>query len=889
MCGKCVLAAGALVLATSISAYAEPPFNPATTFSKLLANVRPLAYRIDLLPQVGRLTAAGSKGDIVFRGEEKIDLEVFRATNVLTLNALDLTFDGAAIDDNEATITVDGPAQKATFVFKRSLTPGQHTLSIVYWGKIPKTAAGIYYSDYGPAAGKRRMLVTQFEPIDARRMFAGWDEPAFKATFTLSVVLPKTYTAVSNTPEQTEPAGPGLTRWRFAKTPEMSTYLLVLVAGEIEKLPGKIAGVDVGVYAPIGRTKQGEYALGVMDKVLPYYNEYFGINYPLSKLDLIAVPNFEATAMENWGGITYIDNSVLYNQKESTQTSKELIFEVVAHEMAHQWSGDLVTMAWWDNLWLNEGFARWMQKKATDNFNPSWHVWDRAHEDKETALAIDARPTARAVRHEIVEDSQINSAFDPITYSKGGSVIRMIESYIDADKFRDGMRRYMVNHAYSNTTSADLWTELEKAAGRKPGEIAAIADGFVNVPGIPLIRVAAACSNGKTVATLSEERFTVHYPSPPKQVWQVPVRIGTLDGPPPVWRLVGGNPETVDFDGCDRPIKANVGDIGYYRVQYDDAALKRLLAAYPQLAPADRVNLLSDSWALAEANRAGPQTFLDLTKQLSGETDLAVWTRALATLSRIDDLERGEAGQEAFRTYARHLIEPLLERLGWDPKPEEEEKAPLAAVLRALAIKTLGRFGDKTVTDIARQRFDILRQNAEMVPKELREPVTVVVGYASDRKTFDELRALGNGSPETEVKLRYFYALARARNPDLAKDIVGIALTDEVPSGRIVQFLSTAASANDDPDKVWEQVFARRDDISKKLAGSKEKLLAGVGRASFDPAVIRELTKIAQDPTVSRGARYEAEKAIDDIQFNIEFRRRVLPAVDSWIKANGGG
>jgi aminopeptidase N len=213
----------------------------------------------------------------------------------------------------------------------------------------------------------------------------------------------------------------------------------------------------------------------------------------------------------------------------------------------------------------------------------------------------------------------------------------------------------------------------------------------------------------------------------------------------------------------------------------------------------------------------------------------------------------------------------------------------LAAVLRALAIKTLGRFGDKTVTDIARQRFDILRQNAEMVPKELREPVTVVVGYASDRKTFDELRALGNGSPETEVKLRYFCALARARNPDLAKDIVGIALTDEVPSGRIVQFLSTAASANDDPDKVWEQVFARRDDISKKLAGSKEKLLAGVGRASFDPAVIRELTKIAQDPTVSRGARYEAEKAIDDIQFNIEFRRRVLPAVDSWIKANGGG
>jgi aminopeptidase N len=887
-----VLIAGAIVLVCAVPIRAEPPFDPATTFSKLLSNVRPVAYRVDLFPDVTKLASAGAKEDIEFRGEEEIDLQVLRATNVLTLNAVDLTFRSVAVGDNR---TVDPPKAPTaggtvTFRFEHALTPGLHTLKIAYGGKITALPEGIYYSDYDAPSGKRRMLVTQFESIDARRMFAGWDEPALKATFTLSAVLPQAFAAVSNMPGRPEPAGPGMTRWRFDKTPEMSTYLLVLVAGDIKSVGGKIAGVDVGVYAPTGREEQGRYALGVMDKVLPYYNEYFGINYPLPKLDLLAVPDFAASAMENWGGITYIDNRVLYDPKESIQSTKELIFEVVAHEMAHQWSGDLVTMAWWDNLWLNEGFATWMQKKATDHFNPAWDTWNRAHEDKEAAMAVDARPTARPVRNEIVEDSAIDSAFDSITYNKGASVIRMVEAYLGEDKFRNGMRRYMVAHAYSNATSGDLWIEVEKASGSKPGEIASIAEGFVDQPGIPLVRVAVTCSDGKTVARLSQERFTVHDPAPAKQVWQVPVMIGTLDGQPPVWRMVADKPVTAEFDGCDKPVKANVGDIGYYRVQYDDAALKRLVASYSQLAAADRVNLLSDSWALGEAKRGDAQVFLDLTKRVDDKTDLAIWTRALAALGRIDDLERGAPGREAFRGYVRRLARPVLDRLGWDPQPGEEDMAPLNPMLRALAIKTLGRFGDRTVIDGARQRFETLRQNSEMVPKELREPVAIVAGYASDHKTFEELRDLGRRSSATEIKLRYYYALAGAAGPAFAKDIVDIALTDELPRGRIVSFLSIAAAANDDPDKVWDSVFARREDIYKKLsAAHRERLLPQIGRASLKSSVADELKRIVDDPKASAGARYEATKAIDQIEFSVEFRQRLLPAVDAWIKANGGG
>jgi aminopeptidase N len=890
MRGASSFLAGMLALAAIAPARAEPSFDPATTFSKLLANVRPIAYRIDLFPNVAKLATAGPKEDIEFRGEEEIDLLVLRATSVLTLNAVDLTFGGAAIGSDKATISVDKKAGTATFRFSRALAPGAYTLKIAYWGKITNTPEGIYYSDYDTAAGKRRMLVTQFESIDARRMFAGWDEPAFKATFTLSAVLPAAYTAVSNMPGHTEPAGPGMAQWRFAKTPEMSSYLLVLVAGEIRKVGGKIAGVDVGVYAPTGREEQGNYALSVMDKVLPYYNDYFGVSYPLPKLDLLAVPNFAASAMENWGGITYIDNRVLYDPKESTQTTKELIFEVVAHEMAHQWSGDLVTMAWWDDLWLNEGFAAWMQKKATAHFNPAWDTWNRAHEDKEAAMAGDARPTARAIRHDIVEDTQIDSAFDAITYNKGASFIRMIEAYLGADTFRDGMRRYMLAHAYSNATSGDLWAELDKVSGRKANEIANIADGFVNEPGVPLIRVATACTNGKTVATLRRERFTVHDPSPAKPVWQVPVVIAMLGDQAPARQLVGDKPKTVEFGGCDKPVKANFGDVGYYRVQYDDAALKQLLGSYRQLATADRVNLLGDSWALVEAERGDAQTFLDLTKQLDGETDLAIWARAIDTLRRIDDLERGEPGRDAFRAYVRRLLQPVLDRLGWDPKPDEENSAPLTPVLRALAIDTLGRLGDKGVIDVARQRFEALRQNVESVPKELREPIATVTGSASDRKTFDELRDLGRRSPVTETKLRYYYALAGTRSPDFAKDIVDIALTDEVPSGRILPFLSTAAAASDNPDKVWDLTFARYADISRKISTAhREKLLPQIGRASVSVSIADELRKIAADPTAPEGARYEARKAIDEIEFKVEFKRRLLPAVDRWVKAQGGG
>ncbi|HEX4504086.1 MAG TPA: M1 family metallopeptidase, partial [Alphaproteobacteria bacterium] len=348
--GRLRAAVLAATFLTAASALAEKPFDFMATPGKLPKTVVPTAYRLDLVTNVDKLT---------FTGAEEIDINVAKPTDAITLNQNDLAIDSVALkgeDGAKATVTLDGKAQTATFKFPHPLAAGPHTLSVSYSGPITAQPAGLYYNDYDVNGAHKRMLVTQFEATDARRMFPGWDEPAFKATYTLSVTVPQSFRAISNTPvAHEEPAAAGSKKVTFGTTPKMSSYLVVLVAGEMDRINQKAADADIGVDTIAGKAETGRYALDAATKILPYYNDYFGVKYPLPKLDLIAIPgNFAAGAMENWGGITYIDNDLLFDPKTSSEGTKQSIFLVVAHEMAHQWSGDLVTMAWWDNIWLNE-------------------------------------------------------------------------------------------------------------------------------------------------------------------------------------------------------------------------------------------------------------------------------------------------------------------------------------------------------------------------------------------------------------------------------------------------------------------------------------------------------------------------------------------------------
>ncbi len=372
---------------------------------------------------------------------------------------------------------------------------GTHTLTLSFTGKINQQGQGLFYARYQEQGtnAQKTMLGTQFEATDARRLFPCWDEPSFRARFQLTAVVPENFLAVSNMPVESENKIASGKEVHFAMSPSMSTYLNVFVTGELDLVETKVGETQIRVITTKGKAEQGRYALQASAQILQYYNEYFGTPYPLPKLDQIAIPGGFGGAMENWGGITYFESALLYDPEKSSETTKQIIYEVIAHEMAHMWFGDLVTMAWWDNLWLNEGFASWMGTKCTAHFNPQWEVWlkkqmprdptRRVGIPKEAAMEGDAFSTTHPIQQKIATEAEANSAFDDITYKKGQSFLRMLESFLGEEVFRDGIRKYIAKHKYSNTTTADLWNSLGEASGKPVGDISA---GWTEQPGFPV-------------------------------------------------------------------------------------------------------------------------------------------------------------------------------------------------------------------------------------------------------------------------------------------------------------------------------------------------------------------------------------------------------------------
>jgi aminopeptidase N len=855
------------------TARAEPKFDFDKTPGQLPKTVVPDEYQIDLVPDLVKLTLTG---------HETIAVNFRQPEATATLDDTGLTIGHAALEDGTAaTVTMDAPHQTATLHFPHAIAAGRHTITIDYTGPIPNTPAGIYYNDYRTARGPaKRMLVTQFETTDARRMFPGWDEPVFKAKFRLSAVLPKDYAAISNMPiVGTTPAGPGLNKVQFDTSPRMSTYLLALIAGDLAAVRSTADNTKLAAWAPTGEESQAQYSLDVEHNVLPFYNQYFGVPYPLPKLDLIAIPgNYEAGAMENWGAITFIDDAMLFDPKTSAARTRETIHLDTAHEMAHQWSGDLVTMAWWNDIWLNEGFATWMEFKATDHFNPSWQIWPRQHEAREDAMSQDAQPTTHAIQQPIPTESEANTAFDQISYQKGSQIIRMIEDWITPEKFQQGMQAYMKAHQYNSATSADLWDALGHAAGR---DVATMASGFTDQPGIPLVRVARHCAGGHASLTLTQDRFAIHDPKAAKLSWIVPVTLGVPDGEP-THVVIDGAPVTVPLAACDTPEKVNFGENGYYRTQYDTASLKPLVAALPKFGAADRANLLGDQFEMFLAGRASLAAYLDMLPQLRDETNIAVWEDTLSRLRFLDALARGAAVRAPLRAYARTLVRPEFDRLGWDAKPGESF---LDSLLRPEVISALGRFEDPEIIAQARRRFADFIKNPATLPPDLRAPVLNIVGHRADQETYAELGKLAATATSTEEKLRYFTALASAEDPKLIAETVQLASSGVVPNGRVAMMIGMASRNSDNPDEVWRQVQPRQKAIRAHLTeDSQNFLLPAAAFSSHSTAVARALMA---DPSVKAnpGATIIAKRAADAILTQAELQQRAVPALTAWLAA----
>ena len=654
-----LLLLGTIAFSIPLTLNAEKPFDFASTPGKLPKNVVPQKYSIRIKPDLTKLT---------FSGSEAVKIEVRQPVRELVLNALELQITSASVDEKDiapAAVKLDAKEETLKIALPEELPAGTHTLTLSFTGKINQQGQGLFYARYQEQGtnAQKTMLGTQFEATDARRLFPCWDEPSFRARFQLTAVVPENFLAVSNMPVESEDKIASGKEVHFAMSPSMSTYLNVFVAGELDLVETKVGDTQIRVITTKGKSEQGRYALQASAQILQYYNEYFGTPYPLPKLDQIAIPGGFGGAMENWGGITYFESALLFDPEKSSETTKQIIYEVLAHEMAHMWFGDLVTMAWWDNLWLNEGFASWMGTKCTTHFNPQWEVWlkkgvprdptRRVGIPKEAAMEGDAFSTTHPIQQKIATEAEANSAFDDITYKKGQSFLRMLESFLGEEVFRDGIRKYIAKHKYSNTTTADLWNSLGEASGKPVGDISA---GWTEQPGFPVITVAR--KDGAKVG-LTQERFTIHFPKAPAQQWKVPVTYSLGDNAPATLLMTDKTAEIANVP-VDRMIKLNVDGAGYYRVQYDAGSWKQLLNQFPKFDVADRVNLLSDAWAFVQANRAPLSLYFGAIEKLPPAAELAEREQVINAFDYIDRLLLGTPTRESVsKVCARELTAAL--------------------------------------------------------------------------------------------------------------------------------------------------------------------------------------------------------------------------------------
>ncbi len=818
------LVAFILPLVAAATAETLPDF--VATPGKLPKTVVPIHYEIELTPDLDKLA---------FAGREKVHIEVLEPTDRLVLNALELTIETASLDDIASTeIAFDAAAQTVTLTFPRPLAGGHHLLALAFSGRINRFGRGLFVVDYPVGDGRKRMMSSHLEPTDARRVFPSWDEPAFKASFALTATVPEQFLAVSNMPIVDEAAADdGLKRVGFAGTPRMSSYLFVLTIGELERTTAEVDDVTIGVVTTRGKTAQGRFALDSAVDLLRYYNDYFGVAYPLPKLDLIAVPGGFGGAMENWGGITFFEGRLLFDPARNAPDARRGIFAVLAHEMAHQWFGNLVTMAWWDDIWLNEGFASWMQAKAGEHLHPDWQTWLNGNAGKQRAMAEDAQRTSHPIQHPVANESEAMAAFDSITYVKGQALIRMLESYLGERTFAAGIRTYMRRHALGNTTTADLWRALEVASGQPVADIAA---AFTEQPGVPLVRVQTTCEADRQRIALVQSRFTVHDPEAKELRWKVPVVYGSPGGTAPATVVLDGR-AVIDGGGCGAPVKFNLGDVGYYRVLYDDASLAALTGALDRTEAADRLNLLVDNWALVEAGSAAPETYFGLATRLVNLDSRAIDEQVLRVYARIDQLERGRPERAAFAAYARGVLRPAFDQLGWDARPDESADH---ALLRPRLIGALGDFNDEAIIAEAKRRFADFLADPKTLPTNLRAPVTQIIGRTADRATYDTLLARARKVTNADERNRYYSAAAAALDPDLAMATLAITLTDELPTNMVGSLISQVAAEH--RELAWRFVREHFEALLTRLGPSfRERFVANLLANFSDAAHAAEL------------------------------------------------
>ena len=841
---------------------------------RLPAGVVPVHYTLALTPDLQAAT---------FGGDESIDVTLTAPTNKITLNAAEITFASvtarAGSQELKAEISEDKAKEQATFTFPQTLTAGPVRLHIRYAGILNGMLRGFYLSK----TPNRNYAVTQFEPTDARRAFPCFDEPALKATYEVSLTIDKADTAISNTNMTADDPGPvaGKHTVRFARTPKMSTYLVAFLVGDFQCTEGKSDGVPIRACATPDKVALTPYAVKAAEFVLHFYDNYFGIKYPMPKLDMVAIPDFEAGAMENFGCITYRETDFLVDEKHSSEGAKQQVAMVVAHEMAHQWFGDMVTMQWWNNLWLNEGFATWMENKPVAAWHPEWDIPAQEAASLNNTLNLDAQAITRTIRAEANTPDEINEMFDGITYQKGGAVLGMVESYLGEEQFRKGVHNYLQAHMFANATAEDFWGEQTRTSGKPVDKIMA---SFIGQPGEPVLEFTAP-EGGQVNAT--QKRFYLspsvarQHTADATQTWTVPVCIkGASATDCPLLSTGQGS-----LPASPAPnFFANARARGYYRSRYPAAVQEKLVASVASLTAPERVDLLGDTWAAIRSGHGKIGESLELAAATSNDANSNVLDTAETELSAVSQrLVATPEERAAFENWVRRTWKPALQAAGM-PQPGE---APETAWRRDTLFNIVGGIGkDPDTIALAKRIGTQYLDDPDSVDPNLGPVALTIAAQNGDAALFTRLQHVFETNGNPQISERALGLLGAFQDPALVNRAMDYATSGKVKNQSSLFILAGTLGNPETRDASWQYITTHWPAVSSQLTEMNGGAIVG-STASFCSADKEaEVKQFYSTHPVHAAARAltRAQASINDC---IEFRAAQEPNLKTWLGAHG--
>jgi len=847
----------------------------------------PVPYRLPrtIVPERYDLTLTPDLAGACFAGEAHIRVNVTEPVGQVVLNAVELNILTAEFISSEgerltATVSYDEAEERAIIALSGTAEAGQWELDTTFTGVLNDKLHGFYRSTFRDGEGVEQVIATtQFEATDARRAFPCWDEPDFKATYAVTLIVDSELTAISNGAVlEDKDLGNGKRQVTFAETMPMSTYLVAFVVGPFEFTEAAMVdAVPIRLAAIRGKGHLADFGLEAAAHALGFLANYFGIAYPHDKLDHVAIPDFAFGAMENLGCVTYRETALLVDPAAASRLELDRVAQVVAHETAHMWFGDLVTMKWWNGIWLNEAFATFMELLTVDAFRPDWEVWTSFGVSRGAALGVDGLTSTRPVEFAVGRPEEAEAMFDILTYQKGAAVLRMLEQYLGPEPFRQGISRYLTEHSYGNTETTDLWDAIEAASG-EPAR--SVMDSWINQGGYPLVSVGLS-PDGRSL-TLSQRRF-LYRGDDSGERWQVPVNL----------RLSAAGEVTSDRvlltgEAMEVPVPApldwvvvNAGAWGFYRVRYEESLLRPLRAAmHEELSPLERLTLVSDTWAATFAGHAPLTDFLSLVAQMPVERDPDVWGATLGPLGLLDRIV-ADADRPQLRAFVRAVTRPALDQLGWDPIAGEPERT---GTLRARLLSAVGTLGaDPDVRAEARSRFDRFLADPASLAPDLVSAVLAIVAYSGGEAEYELLYERFRAAATPQDEIRFLYALAAPDNPDLLRRTLDLSLSGEVRSqdapyliGALVGSRAGAGPAWSFIEENWSAIRARFPD------NSIPRMLDAIANV-VDPGLAHRIHGFLAEHPVPQEKL--VDQSLEKLDNNVAFASRVAPELPATLAA----